>query len=161
MRTPMLASIMTCKNSFGSAAWLFLLSTMACGGGADTTRTVVIENVGTICLTQAGAEITIDADLGCVPGCSHASSPPRCKGSFEDGRIVVTSRVDFVTDTSPGQNCPDGCAVGNAQPICVFTVPVEGEVPVVYGAEQATIRLPLAGATPLFGVNACPDEGEE
>jgi hypothetical protein len=141
------------NDSYRSAAWLLLSIGMACCGGEDTPQSEVFENVGAICLTRVGAEIRIDADFElCLSGCHHASSA-RCQGSFEDGRIVVTSRGEFVNNGPPGRNCPDNCV--SAKAVCVFTAPVAGEVPVVYGDEEASVRLPLARATPLFGGDPC------
>jgi hypothetical protein len=147
---------MICKKPTRSAAWLCLASVFACGG--DETRTTVLENTGAICLTQVGSQITVNADFGVCLGCgSHASPAPSCEASFDSASISVSSRANIITDTSFEGDCPDACFLARAA--CPLTVPAEGEVSVVFGAQQATVRLPLASATPLFQadpVEACP-----
>jgi hypothetical protein len=144
------------RKSYWFAACLCLSSPLACGDGRSTT---VSEDSGALCMTQEGSEITIDARLGLICGCSHASRGPECQASFESGSLVVTSRLDVTVDRS-AEVCPDGCFYAVAT--CVFAVPAEGEVPVAYGTAQATVSLPLTRSTPLFGADdACPDEDEE
>jgi hypothetical protein len=150
---------MTCNRWCRVSAWVIVLSHVACGN-EDTTRETVTENVGALCLTQAGSQITIDALLGSCErgGCAYASRPARCQASFDSARIVVTSRVDITIDSSP-ETCPDECAYPEAT--CTVMVPQEGGVTVVHGDDQVAISLPLASATPLFGggsVNPCPQE---
>jgi hypothetical protein len=149
---------MTTGKKADGFAWVFLSSSIACGAGEDTVRRSVHENVGAICLTQTDAEVTINADFGvCLNGlCNYTEPAPRCQASFEDGRIMVTSRLDLASDASPGVNCLDECAPAKAG--CGFIVAAEGEVRVVYGVQEATVRLPLTRATPLFGDYPCPEQ---
>jgi hypothetical protein len=148
------------------AVWFCALGHLACGGEDDTTSRV-LENSGTLCLEPAGASILAHVEIGeCLRGrCAYLGIPPRCQASFEGGAVVVTSRAEILSDTSPGLNCPDECRVAKA--VCQLTGPsdpsegFEGEVPVLYGARQAMVRLPLGRAAPLFGATGASCTAEK
>jgi hypothetical protein len=149
---------MICRNWCGVSAWLIVLSNAACGN-EETTRVEVYENSGSLCLTQEGSQITVDARIdACLQGaCRSSSRPPSCQASFTSGRLVITSTVEVTIDSSP-PDCLAACF--DAEATCAVTVPQEGEVVVVHGDEQMTVNLPLASATPLFerSTNPCPEE---
>lgn len=147
---------MTTQKPYRFAARLCLVCTVACGDDEPTRRDAVYENTGSLCLTQVGSQITINTDFGiCLNGCSGASPAPRCSAAFESGTITVSSRADITTYISADRPCTTDCRSALAE--CGLTVPAEGYVSVVYGAEQANVRLPLTDATPLFGsVDPCP-----
>jgi hypothetical protein len=157
---------MICKMFRIAAIGLYVVSCVACGDDAETTSEV-LQNSGTLCLTQSGADITINTQMGvCLRGrCDYAAAPPQCHAAFENGQIIVTSSVEVLSDSTPGLTCPTDCTVPKA--VCQLTLPpegIDGEVPVVFGSREATVDLALASATPLFATatgDPCADADGE
>ena len=137
---------MTCKTPF----WLRACLCLVVGACDDSTKLLVYDNIGALCLLQEGSQITIRARLDpCLQGNCRRKQDSNCHAELSDGSIIVTSRIEVLEDTAPEQ-CPDGCS-GVDQPCGVVTAPNEGELSVVYGSEQATVDVPLTDRVALFG----------
>jgi hypothetical protein len=136
---------------------LFAMSfgTLACDG--SDAKVTVIEDAGSVCLTQAGAQVRIAAILdACDGGCNrirHAS----CEAAVTADGVVVSSRVEQVDESEKRDICNTECSPARAD--CAFAAPGDGPVLVSFGTEEAIINLPLASPTRLFGsYDTCPSD---
>jgi hypothetical protein len=63
--------------------------------------------------------------------------------------VIVSSRVEQVDESEKYVTCNTECSPAGAD--CAFAAPGAGPILVSFGAEEATINLPLTSPTRLFG----------
>lgn len=132
---------------FSLLACVTLLSTLACEESKE--RVTVIEDTGSICLTQAGTQVSIAAVLEACDGSCNRVRHASCEAMVTAHGVVLSSRVEQVREPDMGQDCTTGCSPAAAY--CAFAAPGDGLVVVSFGAAEATIDLPLTSPTQLFG----------
>jgi hypothetical protein len=138
---------MKLDRPFSLFAYVTLLSALACDDSKETVT--VIEDTGSICLTQAGTEVSIAAVLDACDGSCNRIRRASCEATVTTDGVVVSSRVEQVRELDKGQDCTTGCSPASAD--CAFAAPDDGPVAISFGAEEATINLPLTSPTQLFG----------
>jgi hypothetical protein len=140
-------SSMKLDRPFSLFACVALLSALACDHPKETVT--IIEDTGSICLTQVGPEVSIAAVLDACDGSCNRIRQASCEATVTTDGVVVSSRVEQVREPDKGQNCTTGCSPAGAD--CAFAAPGDGPVHISFGAEEATINLPLISPTQLFG----------
>jgi hypothetical protein len=134
---------------------VMLSSALACDD--SKVKVTVIEDVGSICLTQAGTEVRIEAILDACDGSCNRIRHASCEATVTTDGVVVSSRVEQVDESKKYDVCTGGCSPVGAN--CAFAAPGDGTLLISFGAEEATINLPLTSPTSLFGrFEPCPDE---
>ena len=124
-----------------------LSSAAACGDSKE--KVTVIENAGSICLTQAGTEVAITAVLDACDGSCNRIRRASCEATVTTEGVVVSSRVEQVDESDRYDVCNTGCSPAGAA--CAFAAPADGPIVVSFGGQEVTINLPLAAPTQLFG----------
>ena len=121
------------------------LAALACDG--DDVR--IIKDSGTLCLTQSGTEIRIDAQLDACDGSCNVIRHASCEAELTPAGIVISSRVEQEDISDEVDTCNTECSPTSAA--CSITVLAEGSVGVAFGGEETTIELPRAEPLSLFG----------
>jgi hypothetical protein len=138
---------MKLDRPFSLFACVLLLSALACDDSKE--KVTVIEDAGSICLTQAGTEVRITAVLDACDGSCNRIRHASCEATVTTDGVVVSSRVEQVDESEKYEVCNTGCSPAGAD--CAFAAPDGGPILVSFGADEATINLPLTSPTQLFG----------
>lgn len=138
---------MKIDHLFSLFACVTLSSAVACGDSKE--KVTVIENSGSLCLTQAGTEVTITAVLDACDGSCNRIRRASCEATVTTEGVVVSSRVEQVDESDKYDGCNTECSPARAN--CAFAAPAGGPNVVSFGGQEATINLPLAGPAQLFG----------
>ena len=96
------------------------LAALACDG--DDVR--IIKDSGTLCLTQSGTEIRIDAQLDACDGSCNVIRHASCEAELTPAGIVISSRVEQEDISDEVDTCNTECSPTSAA--CSITVLAEG-----------------------------------
>jgi len=138
---------------------------VACGGSDE--RIEEFEDVGSLCVSQSGSYLLVTAYAPMCRGgeenCGRSLSGFNCAAGARSEGIVVSSRLEYRVDTSPGRNCTtDSCTPSPPLVMPCGNVPssTAASQTVIFGNQSALLELPLERPTALFGTHG-PCAGRE
>src|SRR5690349_5192184 len=105
---------MKIDRPFSLVALVELFGALAC---ADSHVTV-IEDAGSICLTQTGTQVRIAAVLDACDGSCNRIRHASCEATVTAGGVVVSSRVEQVDESEKHDICNTECSPTGAN--CAF-----------------------------------------